>query len=132
VEKRSDVRYLGCISYTVGTAFSWLGGYVLRRVAQETEMRCEALFCSEDKRGLAVAPWTWGMRDDLAVYLLLTELTVAAVMSAAGWARRAKRAATMTLLRFVRACSTAGGFKPPAASAQAGIGRKRDDERERD
>ena len=44
------------ISYVVGTAFSWLGGYVCARVAQETELRCAAVVAAVS----GASRWRWG------------------------------------------------------------------------
>jgi hypothetical protein len=71
---------ISLISYTVGTAFSWLGGYVCARVAQETELRCAAVVATISG-AVALA---MGTELPLPLYLLLTALTVAAVMLG-GW-----------------------------------------------
>ena len=68
------------IGYVVGTAFSWLGGYVCARVAQETELRCAAVVATISA-ALALA---MGTALPLPLHLLLTVLTVAAVMLG-GW-----------------------------------------------
>ena len=71
---------ISLIGYVVGTAFSWLGGYVCARVAQETELRCAAVVAAISGT-LALA---MGSELPLPLYLLLTALTVAAVMLG-GW-----------------------------------------------
>ena len=68
------------IGYVVGTAFSWLGGYVCARVAQETELRCAAVVATISA-ALALA---MGTALPLPLHLLLTVLTIAAVMLG-GW-----------------------------------------------
>jgi hypothetical protein len=68
------------VGYVVGTAFSWLGGYVCARTARETELRCAGV--------LAAVSCTIGlllsMDQPLELNLLLIVLTVGAVMLG-GW-----------------------------------------------
>jgi len=71
---------ISLISYAAGAAFSWLGGYVCARVAQETELRCAAVVATISA-ALALA---MGTALPLPLHLLLTVLTIAAVMLG-GW-----------------------------------------------
>lgn len=66
--------------YAVGTALSWLGGYVCARVARETELQCAAVVAAVS--ALVALAMGAGMSTEL--YLFLTALTVAAVMLG-GW-----------------------------------------------
>jgi ABC-type antimicrobial peptide transport system permease subunit len=71
---------ISLIGYAVGTAFSWLGGYVCARVAQETELRCAAVVATIS----AATALAMGSELPLPLHLLLALLTVAAVMLG-GW-----------------------------------------------
>ena len=64
------------IAYTIGTALSWLGGYVCARVARETELQCAAVVATVS--AMVALAMGGGMAFEL--YILLTVLTVAAVM----------------------------------------------------
>lgn len=67
-------------AYIVGGVFSWLGGYVCARVAQETELRCAAVV-GVISTLLALA-MGWGL--PFGLHLFLTALTFGAVMLG-GW-----------------------------------------------
>ena len=67
-------------SYAVGGGFSWLGGYVCARIAQETELTCAAMVATISTL-LALA---MGFGLPFALHLFLTALTAAAVMLG-GW-----------------------------------------------
>jgi hypothetical protein len=71
---------ISLIGYVVGTGFSWLGGYVCARVAYETELRCAAVVATIS----AAVALAMGTELPLPLHLLLTALTVAAVMLG-GW-----------------------------------------------
>jgi hypothetical protein len=64
------------LGYTVGSAFSWLGGYVCARVARETEMRCAAVIATVS----SLVSLAMGTALPVGLYLFLTVLTFAAVM----------------------------------------------------
>jgi len=66
--------------YTVGSAFSWLGGYVCARVARETELRCAAVVAAIScSAGLLLAGDL-----PLALNFALVLFTIGAVMLG-GW-----------------------------------------------
>lgn len=71
------------IGYTVGTALSWLGGYVCARVARETELQCAAVVATVS----ALVALAMGTGMSVELYLFLTALTVGAVMLG-GWVGR--------------------------------------------
>lgn len=84
---------ISLVGYVIGTAFSWSGGYVCARVARETELQCAAVVATISG-ALALA---MSAELPLPLYLLLTVLTVAAVMLG-GWmgAQRNARQAIAT------------------------------------
>jgi len=68
------------VSYAVGAAFSWLGGYVCARTAKETELQCAAVVAAIScTAGLLLA-----MDLPLALNFALVLLTIGAVMLG-GW-----------------------------------------------
>ena len=71
---------ISLISYVVGTAFSWLGGYVCARVARETEMQCAAVVATVS----TLTALAMGTGLPFALYLLLALLTAGSVMLG-GW-----------------------------------------------
>lgn len=80
VAENDPLSGISLIGYGVGTAFSWLGGYVCARVAKETELRCAAVVAAISST-LALA---MGTDLPLPLHLLLTAFTFAAVMLG-GW-----------------------------------------------
>ena len=93
---------ISLVGYVVGTAFSWFGGYVCARVARETELRCAAVVATISG-ALALA---MSAELPLPLYLLLTVLTVAAVMLG-GW-MGAQRNARQAIATNGRDCRSAG------------------------
>src|SRR6185436_10621914 len=71
---------ISLIGYVVGTAFSWLGGYVCARVARETEMQCAAVVATVS----TLTALAMGTGLPFALYLLLALLTAGSVMLG-GW-----------------------------------------------
>ena len=71
------------IGYAMGTALSWLGGYVCARVARETELECAAVVATVS----ALVALAMGAGMSVELYLFLTALTVGAVMLG-GWVGR--------------------------------------------
>jgi uncharacterized membrane protein len=80
IAENDPMSGISLIGYAVGAAFSWLGGYVCARVAQETELRCAAVVAAVSAT-LALA---MGSELPLPLNLLLAMLTVGAVMLG-GW-----------------------------------------------
>ena len=68
------------VGYVVGTAFSWLGGYVCARTARETELKCAAVVAATS----CVAGLLLSTDLPFELNLLLIVLTVGAVMLG-GW-----------------------------------------------
>jgi len=80
IAENDPMSGISLISYTVGAAFSWLGGYVCARVARETELKCAAVVATISG-AVALA---MGTELPLPLNLLLTALTVATVILG-GW-----------------------------------------------
>ena len=75
------------IGYTMGGAFSWLGGFVCARVARETELQCAAVVATVS----TLAALALGTGLPWGLYLFLTLLTFGTVMLG-GWMGRQQNA----------------------------------------
>ena len=68
------------VSYVLGGAFSWFGGYVCARVARETELQCAAVVATVS----SLVALALGVGLPWGLYFFLTLLTFGTVMLG-GW-----------------------------------------------
>jgi lysylphosphatidylglycerol synthetase-like protein (DUF2156 family) len=78
--QRDALSAFSLVGYTVGTAFSWLGGYVCARTARETELKCAGVVATVS----CIAGLLLAMDEPLELNLALVLLTIGAVMLG-GW-----------------------------------------------